>query len=62
MTLQTQDIKILEDLIRKVVREEIRNAVKEVKGEDNEFATEEEFRAAAATIFKTHKRVLDALA
>lgn len=61
MTLQTQDIKMLEDLIRRVVREEIQNAVQYAAQKDG-FATEEEFKAAASQIFSSHKKVLDALA
>lgn len=47
MTLQKQDILILEDLIRRVVREEIRNAIQDIGTEDR-FPTNEEFQSSAA--------------
>lgn len=61
MTAQTLDLKILEELLRKVVREEIRNVIQESAG-TKEFADEEEFMAATRLVFNKHKKVFDALA
>jgi len=61
MTLQKEDILVLEEMIRKVVREEIRNAVTQ-NSSDGKFANEDDFQKAAAKVFSKHKKVLDALA
>lgn len=61
MTLKQEDIVMLEQVIRRVVREELQNIVKENTGKDA-FVDNEEFAAAAAAVFKKHKKVLDALA
>jgi len=61
MTLQKEDILVLEEMIRKVVREEIRNAVTQ-NSSDGKFANKDDFQKAAAKVFSKHKKVLDALA
>ena len=68
MTLQTMDVQTLETLLRRIVREEIRQVIVEQTDEesasakDSTYATDEAFRKSADKIFKTHKKVLDALA
>lgn len=59
--LQKQENEILREMIREVVREEIINALKDPEVQER-FATPEQFLASAEKIFKTHKKVLDALA
>ena len=61
MTAQIVDIQVLEDLIRKVVREEIQNAIA-ASEPSGDTMTEEEFEVSAAKIFRKHRKVFDALA
>ena len=67
MTIQI-DSQELEMLLRKVVREELRRAVVETEPtvatntESEQHASDEDYRTVASQVFKSHKKVLDALA
>ncbi len=61
MTAQVVDIQVLEDLIRKVVREELQNIVA-ASEPTSDVMSEAQFKASAAKIFRKHKKVFDALA
>lgn len=61
MAATTVDLQVLEELLRKVVREEIRNVLEE-SATKSETISDEAFEAASKLVFQKHKKVLDALA
>lgn len=68
MTLQTMDIQTFESMLRRIVREELQNIIQEQEaveaaGEDeSKYADDAAFEKSMKKIFKSHKKVLDALA
>ena len=69
MTLQTMNIEAFEEMLRRIVREEINQIMIERTSENPEkstneviYASDDTFRKSATKIFKSHKKVLDALA
>ena len=68
MTLQTMDIQAFESMLRRIVREEVENVIREYEAIDQQTdadalsAKDADFEKSMKKIFKSHKKVLDALA